>query len=68
MIDLNSTEVHCPRLFDGWACINATKAGESAHFKCPPFHDHNPQRKCHSIYYDSIHILSEFAFLKKMLN
>lgn len=43
--DTNSTEVHCPRLFDGWACINATKVGESAQFHCPPFYDHNPNHK-----------------------
>ncbi|XP_071447508.1 calcitonin gene-related peptide type 1 receptor-like, partial [Hetaerina americana] len=27
----------CPREFDGWTCINATPAGESANFSCPYF-------------------------------
>ena len=26
----------CPRYFDGWSCINGTKAGEEATFDCPP--------------------------------
>ena len=25
----------CPRYFDGWACINGTKSGETAMFECP---------------------------------
>lgn len=27
----------CPREFDGWTCINRTKAGEVARFPCPYF-------------------------------
>jgi hypothetical protein len=28
-------------IFDGWACINSTKAGAMAQFQCPPFEHFN---------------------------
>ena len=34
----------CPRYFDGWSCINGTKAGERAVFDCPP----SNQKACSS--------------------
>ena len=33
--------VFCPIVFDGWMCVNATKAGEEAVFGCPDFKHHN---------------------------
>ncbi|XP_046688623.1 calcitonin gene-related peptide type 1 receptor-like, partial [Homalodisca vitripennis] len=33
----NTSEVMCPREFDGWTCINATSAGDVAYFPCPFF-------------------------------
>ena len=29
--------VFCPIVFDGWMCVNATRAGEEAVFGCPNF-------------------------------
>uniref|UniRef100_A0A1B6E976 G-protein coupled receptors family 2 profile 2 domain-containing protein n=1 Tax=Clastoptera arizonana TaxID=38151 RepID=A0A1B6E976_9HEMI len=29
--------LECPREFDGWTCINATRSGAVAHFPCPHF-------------------------------
>ena len=32
---LGNGKQFCPRYFDGWSCINGTKAGERAVFDCP---------------------------------
>lgn len=31
------TALHCPPIFDGWACWNATPAGSNAYSPCPFF-------------------------------
>ena len=39
---------YCPTIFDGWSCINATEAGTTATFSCPPFKGiaYDPECKC----------------------
>ncbi|GBN16326.1 Calcitonin gene-related peptide type 1 receptor, partial [Araneus ventricosus] len=32
-----STELYCPRTFDGWGCWNDTLAGKTAYIPCPRF-------------------------------
>ncbi|KAL5234415.1 hypothetical protein ACI65C_001825 [Semiaphis heraclei] len=34
---MSDTDAWCPGEFDGWTCINRTKAGEIAKFPCPYF-------------------------------
>lgn len=43
-------EPHCPLVFDGWSCINATKANTTAIVSCPKLenYNYNPDCKCWS--------------------
>lgn len=34
---VTDSDVWCPREFDGWSCVNRTKAGGVATFPCPYF-------------------------------
>lgn len=34
---VSDSDVWCPREFDGWSCVNRTKAGGVATFPCPYF-------------------------------
>lgn len=40
--------LHCPHIFDGWSCWNATPAGHKAHVQCPFFiSGFDPTRTAH---------------------
>lgn len=34
---MSDSDVWCPQEFDGWTCVNRTKAGGVATFPCPYF-------------------------------